>query len=275
MDIFYKGGLEMQEIELQDEERTKKLDEKILSEIKNGTRKRDIVKKLEISFDILNDSLNRLTRKGLFTNSDIKKYQDEALDRGVFELIQQGYEDREQMRILLHSTLNDVGFSMRRLVDSGRIDKVQLNLKTKSREERKKRFLELLTEGETVKSASKIVGISVSIGSTYAKELVNEGKIERKDIKKGQAGRPPKISDATTEEERIKIEKRIKTEEVKKLTQEETEQLIVEYLKEGFNIQKIANDIGKGYIELRPIIDKVVREGRVPVPEKKQKRSEN
>ena len=44
MDIFYKGGLEMQEIELQDEERTKKLDEKILSEIKNGTRKRDIVK---------------------------------------------------------------------------------------------------------------------------------------------------------------------------------------------------------------------------------------
>lgn len=275
MDIFYKGGLEMQEIELQDEERTKKLDEKILSEIKNGTRKRDIVKKLEISFDILNDSLNRLTRKGLFTNSDIKKYQDEALDRGVFELIQQGYEDREQMRILLHSTLNDVGFSMRRLVDSGRIDKVQLNLKTKSREERKKRFLELLTEGETVKSASKIVGISVSIGSTYAKELVDEGKIERKDIKKGQAGRPPKISDATTEEERIKIEKRIKTEEVKKLTQEETEQLIVEYLKEGFNIQKIANDIGKGYIELRPIIDKVVREGRVPVPEKKQKRSEN
>lgn len=275
MDIFYKGGLEMQEIELQDEERTKKLDEKILSEIKNGTRKRDIVKKLKISFDILNDSLNRLTRKGLFTNSDIKKYQDEALDRGVFELIQQGYEDREQMRILLHSTLNDVGFSMRRLVDSGRIDKVQLNLKTKSREERKKRFLELLTEGETVKSASKIVGISVSIGSTYAKELVDEGKIERKDIKKGQAGRPPKISDATTEEERIKNEKRIKTEEVKKLTQEETEQLIVEYLKEGFNIQKIANDIGKGYIELRPIIDKVVREGRVPVPEKKQKRSEN
>lgn len=275
MDIFYKGGLEMQEIELQDEERTKKLDEKILSEIKNGTRKRDIVKKLEISFDILNDSLNRLTRKGLFTNSDIKKYQDEALDRGVFELIQQGYEDREQMRILLHSTLNDVGFSMKRLVDSGRIDKVQLNLKTKSREERKKRFLELLTEGETVKSASKIVGISVSIGSTYAKELVDEGKIERKDIKKGQAGRPPKISDATTEEERIKNEKRIKTEEVKKLTQEETEQLIVEYLKEGFNIQKIANDIGKGYIELRPIIDKVVREGRVPVPEKKQKRSEN
>lgn len=275
MDIFYKGGLEMQEIELQDEERTKKLDEKILSEIKNGTRKRDIVKKLEISFDILNDSLNRLTKKGLFTNSDIKKYQDEALDRGVFELIQQGYEDREQMRILLHSTLNDVGFSMRRLVDSGRIDKVQLNLKTKSREERKKRFLELLTEGETVKSASKIVGISVSIGSTYAKELVDEGKIERKDIKKGQAGRPPKISDATTEEERIKNEKRIKTEEVKKLTQEETEQLIVEYLKEGFNIQKIANDIGKGYIELRPIIDKVVREGRVPVPEKKQKRSEN
>ena len=164
---------------------------------------------------------------------------------------------------------------MRRLVDSGRIDKVQLNLKTKSREERKKRFLELLTEGETVKSASKIVGISVSIGSTYAKELVDEGKIERKDIKKGQAGRPPKISDATTEEERIKNEKRIKTEEVKKLTQEETEQLIVEYLKEGFNIQKIANDIGKGYIELRPIIDKVVREGRVPVPEKKQKRSEN
>lgn len=275
MDIFYKGGLKMQEIELQDEERTKKLDEKILSEIKNGTRKRDIVKKLEISFDILNDSLNRLTRKGLFTNSDIKKYQDEALDRGVFELIQQGYEDREQMRILLHSTLNDVGFSMRRLVDSGRIDKVQLNLKTKSREERKKRFLELLTEGETVKSASKIVGISVSIGSTYAKELIDEGKIERKDIKKGQAGRPPKISDTTTEEERIKIEKRIKTEEVKKLTQEETEQLIVEYLKEGFNIQKIANDIGKGYIELRPIIDKVVREGRVPVPEKKQKRSEN
>lgn len=275
MDIFYKGGLEMQEIELQDEERTKKLDEKILSEIKNGTRKRDIVKKLGISFDILNDSLNRLTREGLFTNSDIKKYQDEALDRGVFELIQQGYEDREQMRILLHSTLNDVGFSMRRLVDSGRIDKVQLNLKTKSREERKKRFLELLTEGETVKSASKIVGISVSIGSTYAKELVDEGKIERKDIKKGQAGRPPKISDATTEEERIKIEKRIKTEEVKKLTQEETEQLIVEYLKDGFNIQKIANDIGKGYIELRPIIDKVVREGRVPVPEKKQKRSEN
>lgn len=275
MDIFYKGGLKMQEIELQDEERTKKLDEKILSEIKNGTRKRDIVKKLEISFDILNDSLNRLTRKGLFTNSDIKKYQDEALDRGVFELIQQGYEDREQMRILLHSTLNDVGFSMKRLVDSGRIDKVQLNLKTKSREERKKRFLELLTEGETVKSASKIVGISVSIGSTYAKELVDEGKIERKDIKKGQAGRPPKISDATTEEERIKNEKRIKTEEVKKLTQEETEQLIVEYLKEGFNIQKIANDIGKGYIELRPIIDKVVREGRVPVPEKKQKRSEN
>lgn len=275
MDIFYKGGLEMQEIELQDEERTKKLDEKILSEIKNGTRKRDIVKKLEISFDILNDSLNRLTKKGLFTNSDIKKYQDEALDRGVFELIQQGYEDREQMRILLHSTLNDVGFSMRRLVDSGRIDKVQLNLKTKSREERKKRFLELLTEGETVKSASKIVGISVSIGSTYAKELVDEGKIERKDIKKGQAGRPPKISGATTEEERIKNEKRIKTEEVKKLTQEETEQLIVEYLKEGFNIQKIANDIGKGYIELRPIIDKVVREGRVPVPEKKQKRSEN
>ena len=275
MDIFYKGGLEMQEIELQDEERTKKLDEKILSEIKNGTRKRDIVKKLEISFDLLNDSLNWLTRKGLFTHSDIKKYQDEALDRGVFELIQQGYEDREQMRILLHSTLNDVGFSMRRLVDSGRIDKVQLNLKTKSREERKKRFLELLTEGETVKSASKIVGISVSIGSTYAKELVDEGKIERKDIKKGQAGRPPKISDTTTEEERIKIEKRIKTEEVKKLTQEETEQLIVEYLKEGFNIQKIANDIGKGYIELRPIIDKVVREGRVPVPEKKQKRSEN
>lgn len=275
MDIFYKGGLKMQEIELQDEERTKKLDEKILSEIKNGTRKRDIVKKLKISFDILNDSLNRLTRKGLFTNSDIKKYQDEALDRGVFELIQQGYEDREQMRILLHSTLNDVGFSMRRLVDSGRIDKVQLNLKTKSREERKKRFLELLTEGETVKSASKIVGISVSIGSTYAKELVDEEKIERKDIKKGQAGRPPKISDATTEEERIKNEKRIKTEEVKKLTQEETEQLIVEYLKEGFNIQKIANDIGKGYIELRPIIDKVVREGRVPVPEKKQKRSEN
>lgn len=275
MDIFYKGGLEMQEIELQDEERTKKLDEKILSEIKNGTRKRDIVKKLEISFDILNDSLNRLTRKGLFTHSDIKKYQDEALDRGVFELIQQGYEDREQMRILLHSTLNDVGFSMRRLFDSGRIDKVQLNLKTKSREERKKRFLELLTEGETVKSASKIVEISVSIGSTYAKELVDEGKIERKDIKKGQAGRPPKISDATTEEERIKIEKRIKTEEVKKLTQEETEQLIVEYLKKGFKIQKIANDIGKGYIELRPIIDKVVREGRVPVPEKKQKRSEN
>lgn len=69
MDIFYKGGLEMQEIELQDEERTKKLDEKILSEIKNGTRKRDIVKKLEISFDILNDSLNRLTRKGLHTQT--------------------------------------------------------------------------------------------------------------------------------------------------------------------------------------------------------------
>lgn len=275
MDIFYKGGLEMQEIELQDEERTKKLDEKILSEIKDGTRKRDIVKKLGISFDILNDSLNRLTREGLFTNSDIKKYQDEALDRGVFELIQQGYEDREQMRILLHSTLNDVGFSMRRLVDSGKIDKVQLNLKTKSREERKKQFLELLTEGETVKNASKIVGISVSIGSTYAKELVDEGKIERKDIKKGQVGRPPKISDATTEEERIKIEKRIKTEEVKKLTQEETEQLIVEYLKEGLNIQKIANNIGKGYNELRPIIDKVVREGRVPVPEKKQVRSEN
>lgn len=265
----------MQEIELQDEERTKKLDEKILSEIKNGTRKRDIVKKLEISFDILNDSLNRLTREGLFTNSDIKKYQDEALDRGVFELIQQGYEDREQMRILLHSTLNDVGFSMRRLVDSGKINKVQLNLKTKSREERKKQFLELLTEGETVKNASKIVGISVSIGSTYAKELVDEGKIERKDIKKGQVGRPHKISDATTEEERIKIEKRIKTEEVKKLTQEETEQLIVEYLKEGLNIQKIANNIGKGYNELRPIIDKVVREGRVPVPEKKQGRSEN
>lgn len=275
MDIFYKGGLEMQEIELQDEERTKKLDEKILSEIKDGTRKRDIVKKLGISFDILNDSLNRLTREGLFTNSDIKKYQDEALDRGVFELIQQGYEDREQMRILLHSTLNDVGFSMRRLVDSGKINKVQLNLKTKSREERKKQFLELLTEGETVKNASKIVGISVSIGSTYAKELVDEGKIERKDIKKGQVGRPPKISDATTEEERIKIEKRIKTEEVKKLTQEETEQLIVEYLKEGLNIQKIANNIGKGYNELRPIIDKVVREGRVPVPEKKQGRSEN
>lgn len=275
MDIFYKGGLEMQEIELQDEERTKKLDEKILSEIKNGTRKRDIVKKLEISFDILNDSLNRLTREGLFTNSDIKKYQDEALDRGVFELIQQGYEDREQMRILLHSTLNDVGFSMRRLVDSGKINKVQLNLKTKSREERKRQFLELLTEGETVKNASKIVGISVSIGSTYAKELVDEGKIERKDIKKGQVGRPPKISDATTEEERIRIEKRIKTEEVKKLTQEETEQVIVEYLKEGLNIQKIANNIGKGYNELRPIIDKVVREGRVPVPEKKQGRSEN
>lgn len=264
----------MQEIELQDEERLKELDEKILSEIKNGTRKKDIVKKLEISFDILNDSLNRLTRKGLFTNSDFKKYQDEALDRGLLELIQQGYEDREQMRILLHSTLKDVGFSMRRLAESGKIDKVQLNLKTKSREQRKEHFLELLIEGETIKNASKIAGISVSIGSTYAKELVDEGKIERKDIKKGSTGRPPKISDAKNEEERIRIEKRIKAEEAKKLTQEETEQLVVEYLKEGLNIQKIANKIGKGYNELRPVIDKVVREGRVPAPEKKHRRSE-
>lgn len=248
----------MEEMDSQQIENLMEQDESVLKELKKGNNIVKIALMLNLDRKNVNASIKRLMDNGLITSEKIAMYQDDAIDRVVLELVNKKYSV-VQIYELTKLGYKDIILAKERLAKRGKLDEKELNLNTRVKEERKDKLVELLKSGLTRKEASKMLNMSMGTIYEYTTELIREGKIKKEEIHVDKAGRK---SNKTTD---IHVEVEQKTEQ----ENEDVEQRVIEMLQEGLNFTQILREFALSPRNMRSVIDKVIREERVKVPDKK------
>lgn len=237
-------------------EKLREQDEKVLAELKKGNNRTKITIVLNLDRKSVNASIRRLINNGIITSKEIIMYQEVAIDKVVLELVKKRYPIT-QINAITNIGYNDIVASKERLVARGELDEKELNLKTRVRSEKKEKLLELLKSGMTRKEASETLGVSRGTVYEYTEELIREGRIKKEEINFEKCGR--KRNENVERHENFEVELEQEREKV--------EQKVAELLQAGLNLTQISREFEISQRKIRPIVDKVVREGRVKAPE--------
>ena len=232
-------------------------DEKVLAELKKGNNRTKITIVLNLDRKSVNASIRRLINNGIITSKEIIMYQEVAIDKVVLELVKKRYPIT-QINAITNIGYKDIVASKERLVARGELDEKELNLKTRVRTEKKEKLLELLKSGMTRKEASETLGVSRGTVYEYTEELIREGRIKKEEINFEKCGR--KRNENVERHGNFEVELEQEREKV--------EQKVAELLQAGLNLTQISREFEISQRKIRPIVDKVVREGRVKAPER-------
>ncbi len=233
-------------------EKIREQDEKVLAELKKGNNRTKITIVLNLDRKSVNASIRRLINNGIITSKEIIMYQEVAIDKVVLELVKKRYPIT-QINAITNIGYNDIVASKERLAARGELDEKELNLKTRVRSEKKEKLLELLKSGMTRKEASETLGVSRGTVYEYTEELIKEGKIKKEEINFEKCGR--KRNENVERHGNFEVEL------------EQVEQKVADLLQAGWNLTRISREFGTSPRKMRPVVDKVVREGRVKAPE--------
>lgn len=231
-------------------------DEKVLAELKKGNNRTKITIVLNLDRKSVNASIRRLINNGIITSKEIIMYQEVAIDKVVLELVKKRYPIT-QINAITNIGYNDIVASKERLAARGELDEKELNLKTRVRTEKKEKLLELLKSGMTRKEASETLEVSRGTVYEYTEELIREGRIKKEEINFEKCGR--KRNENVERHGNFEVELEQEREKV--------EQKVAELLQAGLNLTQISREFEISQRKIRPIVDKVVREGRVKAPE--------
>lgn len=237
-------------------EKLREQDEKVLAELRKGNNRTKITMVLNLDRKSVNASIRRLIDNGLITSEEIVKYQETAIDKVVLELVKKRYPIT-QINAITNIGYKDIVASKERLAARGELDEKELNLKTRVRSEKKEKLLELLKSGMTRKEASETLGVSRGTVYEYTEELIKEGKIKKEEINFEKCGR--KRNENVERHGNFEVELEQEREKV--------EQKVADLLQAGWNLTRISREFGTSPRKMRPVVDKVVREGRVKAPE--------
>lgn len=238
-------------------EKLREQDEKVLAELKKGNNRTKITIVLNLDRKSVNASIRRLINNGIITSKEIIMYQEVAIDKVVLELVKKRYPIT-QINAITNIGYKDIVASKERLVARGELDEKELNLKTRVRTEKKEKLLELLKSGMTRKEASETLGVSRGTVYEYTEELIREGRIKKEEINFEKCGR--KRNENVERHGNFEVELEQEREKV--------EQKVAELLQAGLNLTQISREFEISQRKIRPIVDKVVREGRVKAPER-------
>ena len=237
-------------------EKLREQDEKVLAELKKGNNRTKITIVLNLDRKSVNASIRRLINNGIITSKEIIMYQEVAIDKVVLELVKKRYPIT-QINAITNIGYKDIVASKERLAARGELDEKELNLKTRVRTEKKEKLLELLKSGMTRKEASETLGVSRGTVYEYTEELIREGRIKKEEINFEKCGR--KRNENVERHGNFEVELEQEREKV--------EQKVAELLQAGLNLTQISREFEISQRKMRPIVDKVVREGRVKAPE--------
>lgn len=237
-------------------EKIREQDEKVLAELKKGNNRTKITIVLNLDRKSVNASIRRLINNGIITSKEIIMYQEVAIDKVVLELVKKRYPIT-QINAITNIGYNDIVASKERLAARGELDEKELNLKTRVRTEKKEKLLEILKSGMTRKEASETLGVSRGTVYEYTEELIREGRIKKEEINFEKCGR--KRNENVERHGNFEVELEQEREKV--------EQKVAELLQAGLNLTQISREFEISQRKIRPIVDKVVREGRVKAPE--------
>ena len=246
----------MEEKISQQVEKLREQDEKVLAELKKGNNRTKITIVLNLDRKSVNASIRRLINNGIITSKEIIMYQEVAIDKVVLELVKKRYPIT-QINAITNIGYKDIVASKERLAARGELDEKELNLKTRVRTEKKEKLLELLKSGMTRKEASETLGVSRGTVYEYTEELIREGRIKKEEINFEKCGR--KRNENVERHGNFEVELEQEREKV--------EQKVAELLQAGLNLTQISREFEISQRKMRPIVDKVVREGRVKAPE--------
>ncbi len=238
-------------------EKLREQDEKVLAELKKGNNRTKITIVLNLDRKSVNASIRRLINNGIITSKEIIMYQEVAIDKVVLELVKKRYPIT-QINAITNIGYKDIAASKERLAARGELDEKELNLKTRVRTEKKEKLLELLKSGMTRKEASETLGVSRGTVYEYTEELIREGRIKKEEINFEKCGR--KRNENVERHGNFEVELEQEREKV--------EQKVAELLQAGLNLTQISREFEISQRKIRPIVDKVVREGRVKAPER-------
>lgn len=238
-------------------EKLREQDEKVLAELKKGNNRTKIMIVLNLDRKSVNASIRRLINNGIITSKEIIMYQEVAIDKVVLELVKKRYPIT-QINAITNIGYKDIAASKERLAARGELDEKELNLKTRVRTEKKEKLLELLKSGMTRKEASETLGVSRGTVYEYTEELIREGRIKKEEINFEKCGR--KRNENVERHGNFEVELEQEREKV--------EQKVAELLQAGLNLTQISREFEISQKKIRPIVDKVVREGRVKAPER-------
>ena len=227
-------------------EKIREQDEKVLAELKKGNNRTKITIVLNLDRKSVNASIRRLINNGIITSKEIIMYQEVAIDKVVLELVKKRYPIT-QINAITNIGYNDIVASKERLAARGELDEKELNLKTRVRSEKKEKLLELLKSGMTRKEASETLGVSRGTVYEYTEELIKEGKIKKEEINFEKCGR--KRNENVERHGNFEVEL------------EQVEQKVADLLQAGWNLTRISREFGTSPRKMRPVVDKVVREG--------------
>lgn len=237
-------------------EKIREQDEKVLAELKKENNRTKITIVLNLDRKSVNASIRRLINNGIITSKEIIMYQEVAIDKVVLELVKKRYPIT-QINAITNIGYNDIVASKERLAARGELDEKELNLKTRVRTEKKEKLLELLKSGMTRKEASETLEVSRGTVYEYTEELIREGRIKKEEINFEKCGR--KRNENVERHGNFEVELEQEREKV--------EQKVAELLQAGLNLTQISREFEISQRKIRPIVDKVVREGRVKAPE--------
>lgn len=237
-------------------EKLREQDEKVLAELKKGNNRTKITIVLNLDRKSVNASIRRLINNGIITSKEIIMYQEVAIDKVVLELVKKRYPIT-QINAITNIGYKDIVASKERLAARGELDEKELNLKTRVRTEKKEKLLELLKSGMTRKEASETLGVSRGTVYEYTEELIREGRIKKEEINFEKCGR--KRNENVERHGNFEVELEQEREKV--------EQKVAELLQAGLNLTQISREFEISQRKMRPIVDKVVREGRAKAPE--------
>lgn len=237
-------------------EKLREQDEKVLAELKKGNNRTKITIVLNLDRKSVNASIRRLINNGIITSKEIIMYQEVAIDKVVLELVKKRYPIT-QINAITNIGYKDIVASKERLAARGELDEKELNLKTRVRTEKKEKLLELLKSGMTRKEASETLGVSRGTVYEYTEELIREGRIKKEEINFEKCGRKRNEN----------IERHGNFEVELEQEREKVEQKVAELLQAGLNLTQISREFEISQRKMRPIVDKVVREGRAKAPE--------
>ena len=246
----------MEEKISQQVEKLREQDEKVLAELKKGNNRTKITIVLNLDRKSVNASIRRLINNGIITSKEIIMYQEVAIDKVVLELVKKRYPIT-QINAITNIGYKDIVASKERLAARGELDEKELNLKTRVRTEKKEKLLELLKSGMTRKEASETLGVSRGTVYEYTEELIREGRIKKEEINFEKCGR--KRNENVERHGNFEVELEQEREKV--------EQKVAELLQAGLNLTQISREFEISQRKMRPIVDKVVREGRAKAPE--------
>ena len=236
IDILISKGLLGEEYKNLKKKETLQRKQQALNLIREGKTVKEIAETLGVVQDTIYVYIKEFIKNGEMEKEDLKKNLDLELENKVLELRKKEYSKQQIMEKLGigQKTVVDI---IQRLADEGKLPGTMLPVsqdKIAKKEQMKSDVQKLIGGGYTVAETARIIRVSESTVYNYIKELINEGKIDEREIF-------------------LKKQARLN----------ELEQTIIELLRAGNNRKQIAKELNISYNELNPIINRLIVENKV------------